>query len=172
VTPIFQGCRTAAGKPNPKTAYPVVILDGANSQSVTDYTSADGRFQISRTYLSASALGLNANYGALATTAGGWRFDFEVEVHIAADGSGATIHLPDGSAYDFTRSGNSFPPTSGSNPQTRYRLAFVGTPPSDWTQVVRTATQWQLTDTASNQVWTLRTFNLLTNAIADAPHIG
>jgi hypothetical protein len=127
----------SGGNPNLSFGNPVVLFDGAKVERVTDFETADGRFAIVRHYRSNPQIyGVQATNGPIRGAIGGWRFGFELELHLQGTGGNAvTLHLPNGVAYDFTRSGTQFVSTAGSNPQGDYTLEFVGTAPIDWVAI-------------------------------------
>ncbi|WP_162150832.1 RHS repeat-associated core domain-containing protein [Methylosinus trichosporium] len=159
------GCgANSGGLPNNQRGNPVVLFDGAKVEHVTDFSTADNRFLIERHYRSIPQIyGVQAANGTIRGAIGGWRFGFELEVHLQGTGGNAvTLHLPNGVAYDFTRSGTQFVSTTGSNPQGDYTLAFVGTAPANWSSITGASTQWSVKD-ASNRIWLLQTFNVAVN---------
>jgi RHS repeat-associated protein len=159
------GCgANSGGLPNDQRGNPVVLFDGAKVEHVTDFSTADDRFLIDRHYRSIPQIfGVQATNGTIRGAIGGWRFGFELEVHLQGTGGNAvTLHLPNGVAHDFTRSGTQFVSTAGSNPQGDYTLAFVGTAPANWSNITGASTQWSVKD-ANNRVWLMRTFNVAVN---------
>jgi YD repeat-containing protein len=95
---------------------------------------------------------------------GGWRFDFNRELQlVTSDASKATLFLPDGAAYDFTRSGNTFSPQATIAPQTRNSVALIGTPPSDWSTLTSATSQWSVVDSRDQTTWTFATYASITH---------
>jgi hypothetical protein len=157
--PPDQKCRKQQVRA-PFAGDPIVVLDGSEYEHETDYASGDGQFLIDRYYRShPQTTGLQAINSTLRGAVGGWRFGFEMELHLQGTGGTAvTLHLPNGSAYDFVESNNQFSPAPGSAIQGDYTLSFVGTPPADWTKITGAATQWRVKD-KENRTWLLQTFN-------------
>ncbi|QGM44969.1 RHS repeat-associated core domain-containing protein [Methylocystis heyeri] len=158
---------------SPNAGNPIAIFDGAKLEEETDFETAGdkGRLYVSRFYRSRAPSAVIARKGEVRGSVGGWRFNFLSEIHLASDTSfaqyiylktGVTLYLPNGLALDFAQSGNSFVPSG--TIQTRYSLQFVGTPPSDWTQITYTPTQWRLIDADENRVWTFQTFRQINSS--------
>lgn len=161
-TPPRWGCNNA--NPNPSVGDPILLFDGAKIESVTDYVTADGKFLISRNYRSLpQTRNLQAFNDTIRGAVGGWRFGFEAELHFqGTDAAAVTLHLPEGTAYDFTRTGNVFNRSALVQTEPHYRLEFVGAPPASWSGVTGAATQWKVTD-EQDRTWILQTFNRLNN---------
>jgi len=164
----------------PTVGNPILLSTGAKLEQVSDFATADGAFVIGRHYRSTPQLLGSANespgplYTAPLGHISGWAFDFAIEWHISRDiasGKGGTVHLPSGVAYHFSRSGNGFVP-AGSGPTTDFAIAFVGTPPSDWSTVTAAPTQWRLTDRATGDEWLFRTFAFNPNAARAVYSVG
>jgi hypothetical protein len=144
--------------PNPVDGNPFVIFDGAKIEEATDFASGDGRFSVKRFYRSLSYADGPPLNQPIRASAGLWRFDFEIELHLTGDAGAATLHLPSGVSYVFNRSGNVFALSQSSSPQTRYTLELIGAAPKDWFTVGRSVSRWRLTDRLENRAWTLQTF--------------
>ena len=157
------GASNGGGSGQPSTCNPILLVDGAKLLYATDYTSNDPRFSIKRFYRSIPQIfdriaRLRAPLGSVA----GWRFWFNTELHISSDigtGAGVTLHLPNGTALDFTRSGNNFVAQANGPAQLDYRVS-IDTPPANWGLVFDTSSDWTVTD-ADDRVWKLRTFPTL-----------
>ncbi len=161
----YQNCTpvnevTPANNYCPKVGDPIVLSDGAKIESVLDYATGDGQFFIRRYYRSLPQIyNLQSYNGIFGSAAGGWRFGFNMELHLyGTSGDYPTLYLPNGLAYDFTRSGNNFAFTIPLNQRTHYSLSYVGTPPANWESITGAATQWKVMD-ADNRVWILQTFS-------------
>jgi len=150
------------GNRSPSIGNPVLFDSGAKIDTAQDFVTADGRLGLQRSYRSRpQATDVSAWRSPPRSALGGWQFDFSLEFHIAgaitSDGGPAgTIIAPDGTAFNFTRDGNNFVPTAF-NPVGGYRLELVGTPPSSWSTIFATSSQWRVTET-SGRVWILQTF--------------
>jgi RHS repeat-associated protein len=95
---------------------------------------------------------------------GGWRFDFNRELQlVTSDASKATLFLPDGAAYDFVRSGNTFASQATIAAQTRYSVSLVGTPPSDWSTLTGATSQWTIIDSKDQTTWIFATYASITH---------
>jgi RHS repeat-associated protein len=150
------------GVPNPKAGNPVALFDGAKIEYTRDFTTADNRFSIERYYRSIPQIyGVQATNGIIAGAIGGWRFGFEIELHLQERGGDRiTLHQPNGVAYDFYRSGTQFLPTPGANPQGDFEISFAGSAPTNWSDIAGRSTLWKVKD-AVDRVWTLQTFRVL-----------
>lgn len=144
----------------PTVGNPIAPSDGGKIEDVLDYATGDGKFFIRRYYRSLPHIhNLQSYNGAFGGAAGGWRFAFNMELHLSG-GSGdyPTLYLPDGVAYDFARNGSSFAFKVPINQRSHYALSYVGTPPANWESVTGGPTQWKVMD-PENRVWILQTFS-------------
>lgn len=159
------------GRVNPKVGHPIVLSTGAKVLSAQDFATADGQFSIGRQYRSfqvgRSISGVALPRSLTRGLAGGWNFDFNYEIQLAAfSGTPAApnaivgIMAPDGTGFGFRLQANGqwIPdPTFGmGNAPTHLKLEFVGTLPSDLSTLTAATSTWRLTDLEDN-VWTLTT---------------
>lgn len=196
----FQRCYTSAAEvppPNkscksesrsntfPAKGEPIALLDGAEVESITDFATGDGKLFISREYrnLPAYLVGNGlfpppvynlVNNAPPLGSIGGWRLNFQTEIHIRPGSTGVTLHLPTGVAYDWDWSTTtlSYQPRTDLVLNDRYKLELLTTPPADMTKLTTALSQWRLTDREENRVWTFQTFPLLSpfGAFITNPH--
>ncbi len=159
------------GKPNPKTANPVVVSTGSKSLEALDYASADGLFRIGRQYRSYQ-VGRPFQSRVLPRAQprgfyGSWNFEFNRELQFgifagtpSAPNATVAILLPDGTGHAFVlrpdgtwaeETGAVFSSSSGN-----LKLEFLGTLPSDLSTVRNAVSTWRLTD-QNDTVWILQT---------------
>jgi RHS repeat-associated protein len=159
---------------SPNVGNPIAIFDGAKLEQETDFETAGdkGRFFISRFYRSRPPSAVIARYREVRGAVGGWRFNFQTELHIPFNeltgwytGAGVTLHLPNGLSLDFAQNGNSNSFVPFGTVQTRYSLQYIGTPPNDWRSITSTSTQWQVIDADENRVWTFQTFTQINQGV-------
>ncbi|WP_379554153.1 RHS repeat-associated core domain-containing protein [Qipengyuania sp. DGS5-3] len=161
------------GKLNPAVGNPIVLSTGAKALEAIDYATADGRFQIGRTYRSLQIgkpiQGATLPFATQRGLTNGWNFSFNREIQLGKFSGSPTnpdatvaILLADGTAYGFKlqSSGNWVEDTSG-GPARSYgnlKLEFLGTLPPDLASIRSTSSTWRLTD-GEDTVWTLVTHN-------------
>ncbi|MEM6826481.1 MAG: hypothetical protein AAF553_00905 [Pseudomonadota bacterium] len=159
------------GKPNPKTANPIIVSSGSKYLEALDYASADGLFRIARQYRSFQ-VGRAIQQSVLPRTPmrglnAPWSFEFNREIQLgifsgspAAPNAKVAVILPDGTAYGFELQADGtwqedataqFSSSSGN-----LKLEHVGALPSDLATFTDTSSTWRLTD-RNDTVWTLET---------------
>ena len=148
------------------TSHPIQLITGSKLFDFEDFRTEDGRLLLARSYAS-----LGSGVGRVGTRfadgmVGGWQFNFGL--HLALDnsfGSNGTIAVesPEGTSHRFKRNadGTFSPHTyySGSNrymPETRFKVKFVGTWPTNLNLVDDQVTTWDVTD-SEDRVWRLET---------------
>jgi YD repeat-containing protein len=142
---------------------PIMLDSGAKREQRTDFKTSDGRLDVKRTYTSIPQLWRESLdlWRPVQGNLGGWAFDFSFEwhmdVYIGTSTYGGTLHTPDGNAFEFDRSANSFT-TAAYNPTYDYTLEIAGTPPSDWSMVRDAVSQWKLKELNTGRTWLLQTF--------------
>ncbi len=157
----YHECTASGGYPNPQTGHPINIQSGAKIFHATDFETADGLLKIERNYRS-----INLTNALLQDQprgfASGWRPGFDVELSVNSSG-GIGLHMPDGASYGFTMQSNgtivpNFNVYVDSIQNTDYQVAFVGTPPSNLSQLTQQSTQWKVTD-PENRTWLLQSYS-------------
>ncbi|MBA4044790.1 MAG: hypothetical protein C0471_10275, partial [Erythrobacter sp.] len=159
------------GKPNPKTANPVVISTGAKTLEAFDYATADGLFRIGRQYRSYQ-FGSPVQQNVLPRSVprglhGSWNFEFNREIQLgifngtpSAPNATVVILMPDGTGHAFVLQSNGAwveePGASFSTSSGNVKLEFLGTLPADLAAIPNAPSTWRLTD-QNDSVWTLET---------------
>ena len=156
----FQVRKRQCSASQAETPHPISLLGGAKRFFSNDFTSADGGLSLSRTFVSRSYGGIDANQTVeLPSGLANWRFDFQYELQIPdyfAAYQNVTLLAPEGGGFGFHKNadGSLSPLDEQSNVQSDYRLSLVGT----WVADPRTVkTYWRMTD-ADDGVWLLETF--------------
>lgn len=161
------------GKPNPKTANPVVISTGAKTLEAVDYATADGLFRIGRQYRSYQ-FGSPVQQNVLPRSVprglhGSWNFEFNREIQLgifagtpSAPNATVVILMPDGTGHAFVLQSNGTwveePGASFSTSSGNVKLEFLGSLPADLATIPNAPSLWRLTD-QDDSVWTLETRN-------------
>lgn len=153
--------------PNPTEGDPIILGSGAQYYRVDDFATQDGRFRIGREYRSFAGGRVSSYNGPALAPSTGWQFNFGYELHLGEfSGSPSsptgkvTLLTPDGSGYDFVLQSNGTwqgQAAMGAVSDT-YRLAFVGTLPSNLADMKTLPRQWKLTG-PDDRVWTFVTMS-------------
>ena len=148
---------------------PILFVSGSKTETRTDFATADGRLSVQRFYRSLkqrwhSLAALNSAFNAEPLgQVGGWGFGFAMEWHLektrialSSSNPGGALYLPDGTAHHYAYH-SGFTPNSH-NPNSKYKVEFVGVLPSVWSTLFDVSSQWRVTDLKTGRVWLLKTF--------------
>ena len=136
---------------------PILFVSGSKTETRTDFATADGRLSVQRFYRSLkqrwhSLAALNSAFNAEPLgQVGGWGFGFAMEWHLektrialSSSNPGGALYLPDGTAHHYAYH-SGFTPNSH-NPNSKYKVEFVGVLPSVWSTLFDVSSQWRVTD--------------------------